>query len=106
PNNRILLGEVDTDPTGKFAIPVNNPLSAGVHTLAAQVSDDTGAVGPDGKITVTISGAPLPKISIGNVTQAEGNVGTSSFNFTITLDKSSTTAVTVDFTAADNTATV
>src|SRR5204863_7910309 len=54
PSNRILLGEADTDGTGKFSIPVNNPLTAGVHALAAVVTDDTGAIGPDGKLTITV----------------------------------------------------
>ena len=38
PNNRILLGEVDTDPTGKFTIPVNNPVRSTIPSDFTPIS--------------------------------------------------------------------
>ncbi len=46
-----------------------------------------------------------PRISIGDVSAAEGNSGTTAFTFTVTLSAASDAPVTVDFAAADGTAT-
>src|SRR5262249_30733202 len=48
--------------------------------------------------------APLPSLSINNVSQAEGNSGTTAFNFTVTLSSASTSTVTVQYATADGTA--
>jgi hypothetical protein len=54
----------------------------------------------------TASGAPpLPTLSIGNVSQNEGNSGTTPFTFTVTLSAASASTVSVDFATADGTAT-
>ena len=42
-------------------------------------------------------GAALPTVTINSVTQAEGNSGTTAFVFTLTLNKASSTAVTVTY---------
>src|SRR5262249_29601736 len=49
--------------------------------------------------------APGPTFSINDVTQAEGNAGTTSFTFTVTLSMSSSQTVTVQYATADGTAT-
>jgi len=66
---------------------------------------------PDGTLTrfdvytASVSFAP-PEISIDDVTQNEGDVGTTAFTFTVTLNGASPDTVTVDFATADGTATV
>ncbi|MBD2072959.1 DUF4347 domain-containing protein [Phormidium sp. FACHB-592] len=47
-----------------------------------------------------------PTISIGNVSQTEGNSGTSAYSFTVSLSNASTQTVAVNYTTADGTATV
>jgi hypothetical protein len=48
--------------------------------------------------------APLPTLSIANVSVAEGNSGTSTASFTVTLSAAATAAVTVNYATADGTA--
>lgn len=50
-------------------------------------------------------GAPLPSLSINDVSVAEGNAGTTNATFTVTLSASSTSAVTVVYSTADVSAT-
>jgi large repetitive protein len=47
-----------------------------------------------------------PTLTINNVTQAEGNMGTSSFVFTVTLSGPSSKTISVDYASANDTATV
>lgn len=47
---------------------------------------------------------PLPSLSIGDVSQAEGNSGTTNFNFDVALSAPSTDPVTVQYSTADGTA--
>ena len=49
--------------------------------------------------------AAVPTLSINNVTLAEGNIGTTAFNFTVTLSAASATAVTVNYNTSNATAT-
>src|SRR5206468_2665790 len=49
--------------------------------------------------------APLPTVSIADVTQAEGNAGTSNAVFTVTLSAASASTVTVQYATANGTAT-
>jgi hypothetical protein len=48
---------------------------------------------------------PLPTLSINNVSQNEGNSGTTPFTFTVTLSAASASTVTVNYATADGTAT-
>lgn len=50
-------------------------------------------------------GPPLPSIAINDVTLTEGNAGTTSANFNVTLSASSTDTVTVQYATADGLAT-
>ncbi len=94
------------------------------QTVAVKVTGDT-AVESDETFTVTLanaSGATVsratatgtitnddvavkPTVSISDVSVAEGNSGTSNANFTVTLSKAATTAVTVGYSTANGTAT-
>ncbi|HEY0059180.1 MAG TPA: family 16 glycosylhydrolase [Flavisolibacter sp.] len=47
---------------------------------------------------------PAPKISISDITQAEGNGGTSAFQFTIKLDRASSGAVSMTYSTIEGTA--
>ncbi|PSB34445.1 Calx-beta domain-containing protein [Stenomitos frigidus] len=47
-----------------------------------------------------------PTISIGNVSQNEGNSGTTAYTFTVNLSNASTQTVTVNYATADGTATI
>ena len=69
-------------------------------------SDGSGtSVGSPSTITVTIlDNDPLPGISINDVSVNEGNSGTTSFAFTVTLSAPSGRNVQVDYGTADNTA--
>ncbi|MFL6238288.1 MAG: beta strand repeat-containing protein [Actinomycetes bacterium] len=58
--------------------------------------------------TVTILDDPNdlpPTVSIGNVTQAEGNSGTTTFNFPVTLSAASGKPISVNYSTTDGTAT-
>lgn len=76
-------------------------------------ADNSNSTGdnPDGTLTTFdvytagVSFAP-PEISIDDVTQNEGDAGTTPFTFTVTLSGASPDTVTVDFATADGTATV
>jgi CSLREA domain-containing protein len=50
-------------------------------------------------------GVTTPSVSIGSVSQNEGNSGTTAFTFTVTLSAASASTVTVNFATADGTAT-
>jgi Ca2+-binding RTX toxin-like protein len=57
--------------------------------------------------TVNITDNDLrPTVAIGNVTQAEGNSGTTNFGFNLSLSNPTVETVTVDYSTADGTATV
>src|SRR4029453_16885885 len=47
---------------------------------------------------------PNPHLSINDVSHNEGNAGTTSYDFTVTLSRASSSTVTVDYATADNTA--
>jgi hypothetical protein len=49
---------------------------------------------------------PLPNLSINDVSHAEGDGGTTTYTFTVTLSRASDQTVTVDYATADDTATV
>ena len=55
--------------------------------------------------TVIASFSTLPTLSINNVSQAEGNSGTTPFTFTVTLSAAASLPVTVNWATADGTAT-
>jgi len=58
-----------------------------------------------GRIDMGAAEIPAPTISIGNVSQAEGNSGTTTFNFQVTLSAPMAQNVTVNYATANGTAT-
>ncbi|TDH18324.1 hypothetical protein EXU57_23490, partial [Segetibacter sp. 3557_3] len=79
------------------------------ETFFVNVTGVTGAVIADGQGVGTISNddvAPLPNLSINDVTQAEGNAGTSVFTFTVSLSAPAPAGgVSFNIATADGTAT-
>ncbi len=71
----------------KLSAPANADLAS--DTAAATIVDDE----------------PLPTLSVSDVAVSEGNAGTASLTFTVTLSSASTSIVTVAYATADDTAT-
>jgi Calx-beta domain/Low-density lipoprotein receptor repeat class B len=81
------------------------------ETFRVNLANATGsATIADGQAVATIVNddqpviAPPSRISVGNVTMAEGNAGQSAFRFTVALDTPQSAPVTVEFATADGTA--
>jgi hypothetical protein len=93
--------------TRTFTVPVNgDALSEPSETFLVTLSNPTNATIDDGEGVGTIEdddGAPT--LSIGDVTLAEGNDGTTNFVFTVTINPPSGQTVTVQAQTADGTAT-
>jgi Calx-beta domain/Domain of unknown function (DUF4214)/WD40-like Beta Propeller Repeat len=76
------------------------------ETFTVNLSAPTNATIGTGTGTGTIQNDdPQPSLSINDVSQNEGNSGTTSFNFTVTLSAASGQPVTVRFAASDGSAT-
>jgi subtilase family protein/Calx-beta domain-containing protein/fervidolysin-like protein len=88
----VVNGDTKFEPTETFFVNLTLPTNA---TIA------------DGQGVGTIQNDDAqPTISINDVSQAEGNAGTTSFDFTVTLSNASSLTVTVNYATADDTATV
>ena len=75
------------------------------ETFYVNLSNASGGAISDGQGIGTITNdETLPDISINDCSAAEGNSGTSTMTFTVTLNKTSAIPVTVDYATADNTA--
>ena len=85
-------GEVTVELDETFTVDLSNISGGGVTFADAQ-----------GQGTLTNDDAAT--LSIDDVTQAEGNSGTSTFQFTVTLDSAVDTGVSVDIDTSDDTAT-
>ncbi len=88
----LVNGDTAVEPTETFVVNLSSPVGA---TLA------------DGQGQVTITNddtAPLPSLSINDVTVTEGNSGTVNVRFTATLSATSASVVTVAYVTADGTA--
>lgn len=75
---------------GTFSIAVSNPTA--------------GATIATGSSTVTITNAPLPSLSVSDVSISEGNAGTKNAAFVVSLSAPATQPITVGFFTADGTA--
>jgi hypothetical protein len=76
-------------------------LSAGIHTITADYSGDASFLSGTG--TLAGGQSVRPAISINDVSINEGDTGTVSASFTVTLSASSNQTVTVNFATADGT---
>lgn len=74
------------------------------ETFFVNVTNVTGANVTDGQGTGTIQNDDLPSLSINDVAQNEGNTGTTTFTFTVSLSAPASSAVTFDIATADVTA--
>jgi len=84
-------GDTVTEPDETVLLNLSNAINS-------SISDAQGSG------TITNDDA-VPAISVDNVSVAEGNAGTSTMTFTVSLDHASASAITVDYATADNTAT-
>ncbi|MFL6374183.1 MAG: FG-GAP-like repeat-containing protein [Pyrinomonadaceae bacterium] len=104
---------------GIFGTKIDYP--AGPGPLAVATGDFNGDGWPDVAVANAVSGGPntqvnnvsvllnatgIPFVSINNVSQNEGVSGTTSFNFTVSLNAAGTTTGTVNYATADGTATI
>src|SRR5439155_1121986 len=85
-------GESKYEPNETFFVNLSNPVNA-------TISDNQGA----GTI---VNDGGQETISIGDVSQNEGNVGPTVFTFTVSLSSASFQTITVNYATADGTATV
>ncbi|HKB78766.1 MAG TPA: Calx-beta domain-containing protein, partial [Thermoanaerobaculia bacterium] len=103
------LNWADGDSADKtFTVPiVNDTTFEGSETVNLALSNPTAfaelGVPPAAILTITDDDT-APAISISDASQLEGNSGSSTMNFTVTLSNPSTQTVTVDFATADGTA--
>ncbi len=87
----LVNGDTKVELTETFTVALGAP---SVSNVAVADSPQTGTINNDDQAT----------ISINNVTMTEGNAGTQTFNFTVTLDLEVDNPVSVNFATADNTA--
>lgn len=103
------LNWVDGDASSKtFLITIcSDNVFEGNETLNLMLSNASGAtLGAPSTATLIISDDDSqPTISINDVTQAEGNSGTTNFGFTVSLSNPTTQTVSVNYATADDTAT-
>jgi hypothetical protein len=90
-----------------FTVTVNNDnIREGNETFFVNVTNVVGATVGDGQGTGTLTDDDTPVLSIADVSQAEGNAGTSVLTFTVSLNQPAPFGgVTFDIATADNTAT-
>lgn len=85
------------------AIPLTllgDTITEGNQTFTVHLQNPTAAVVPDGELTVTITDDET-QLSIANASKNEGNQGSSLLELTVTLSKTSTLPVTVDYATVD-----
>jgi Calx-beta domain len=90
-------GDTTVEPDETFTVNLSNAVGnatiADAQAVATIVNDDRTAT------------PPPARISIDDVTMAEGNAGQTAFRFTVSLDRAQSAPVTVGFATADGTAT-
>jgi uncharacterized protein YhjY with autotransporter beta-barrel domain len=93
--------------SASFPVVINgDALNEPTETFFVRITNVTGAFvgGSQGTGTIT-NDDPLPTLSIGNVTLAEGNLGVAIANFALTLDAPSGQVVTLNVATANGSAT-
>ncbi|TLX21877.1 putative Ig domain-containing protein [Thermomonas fusca] len=90
-----------------FTVLVNgDALNEPSETYFVNVTNVTNAIVADGQgVGTIVNDDPLPSMSINDVTVVEGNAGTTSAVFTVTLSAASGQTVTANYATADGTAT-
>ena len=96
---------VTTDGTGNASFNASfAPLPVGQSVVTSTATDPSGNTSEFSACRSAVVAA-LPTLAINDVTLAEGNSGTTAFNFTVTLSAASATAVTVNYATSNATAT-
>ena len=90
-------GDTTAEPNETFTVNLAN--AVGSATIAD--AQGVGTIVNDDQVVIV----PPSRISITDVTTAEGNAGQTAFQFTVSLDAAHSAPITVDFTTADGTAT-
>ena len=99
----LLAGPLALDASGRASFTVSS-LTTGSYTITADYGGDGDFQASSGSVAQAVD--PLPAISIGDVSVAEGNDGASSAVFMLTLSAATHTATAqVDIVTADGTAT-
>ena len=90
----LITGDMLAEPTENFFVNLTNPINATIGDTQGQVAilDDDG-------------GTPGPSLSINDVSIVEGDTGTTTATFTVSLSSAPAGPVTVDFSVQDETAT-
>jgi hypothetical protein len=91
----LVSGDTTFETNETFTVHLSNPQPSGTATI------DTA----DATQTITNDDVS-PSLSIGDVTQAEGDAGSSSFTFTVSMNAVTGATTTVNYATADGTATV
>src|SRR5262249_39785338 len=95
-----LSGSVTVNVVGDTKLEANETFTV---TLSSPSGGTLGTAASTG--TITNDDVP-PVVSIDNVSQAEGNAGTTTYQFTVSLSQASGLPASVDFATADGTATL
>ena len=109
PTGIVITNILNTNGTITADVAANCLAKLGPNTVTLQVSDAFGAMAAmPASLTVNVMAAPLPTLSIDDVTVVEGNSGTVSAVFTVTLTGvlNYCPTVTVNYATADDTATL
>lgn len=89
----------------KITIPIkDDPTYEGDETIKVVLSNPEGGavlINPNATVNIKDNDAP-PTISISDVSQAEGNSGTTDFNFTVSLSAAAGVAIGTDYQAVTN----
>ena len=99
------LGSISAGTSARVAFTVNAP-TAGLLTNAMSVAGNETDLQPanNSAVAMTTVNPPVPALSISDISVNEGNVGTTSAVFTVSLLPASAQTVSVDYSTADGTA--
>ncbi|MBD2141966.1 endo-1,3-1,4-beta-glycanase ExsH [Anabaena sp. FACHB-1250] len=94
---------VNSNTTTVNVTPTDDNIFEGNEDVILTLNPGTGySLGTDQSATVTITDDdPQPQISISDVTLMEGDSGTTTFNFAVTLSNPSSQTITVDYQTSD-----
>lgn len=87
--------------TGGAASVTTSTLTVGTHTITAEYSGSTSFAASNGTLAGGQVVRPIPTLSINDVSTAEGDSGTKTLSFTVTLSAASNLTVNVNFATAD-----